>query len=182
MRFARTWFGVEIAISGAGQPEDDAQRRTIVSNLRRLGDVAGSLGMVLALETHAGPTQNARAMLALMADVDHPRVALNFDTGNIAYYNDGADPVAELRQVAPRVKNVHLKDNRGRFRDWFFPAIGDGGSVDFREIRRILDDHGFLGPFTIEIEGIEGEPEPGLDARIDRIRRSVEHLRECEYL
>ena len=28
-------------------------------------------------------------MLALMSNVDHPNVRLNFDTGNIAYYNKG---------------------------------------------------------------------------------------------
>ena len=63
-------------------------------------------------------------MLALMAEVDHPRVRLNFDTGNIAYYNHGADPVAELERVKHLVRNVHLKDNRGGFEDWYFPAVG----------------------------------------------------------
>ena len=133
----------------------------MVENLRRLGDLAGAIGIDLAVETHKGPTQNADAMLALMAEVDHPRVRLNFDTGNIAYYNDGADPVAELDRVKHLVRSVHLKDNRGGFEDWYFPALGDGGAVDFRRVREILDGVGFLGPYTIEIEGIGGEPEPG---------------------
>ena len=51
------------------------------------------------------------------------------------------------------VTNVHLKDNRGGFEDWYFPAVGDGGSVDFARVRRILDGVGFAGPYTIEIEG-----------------------------
>ena len=137
--------------------------------------------MTLALETHKGPTQNASAMLALMSDVDHPNVRLNFDTGNIAYYNPGADPCDELEQVKHLVRNVHLKDNRGGFEDWYFPAVGDGGSVDFRRVREILDGVGFTGPYTIEIEGIGGEPEPGLEGRQERVRRSVEHLRSCGY-
>ncbi len=181
IRFAARCFGVAICVSGAGQPADAGERRTIVENLRHLGDTAGEVGVTLALETHKGPTQNASAMLALMSDVDHPQVRLNFDTGNIAYYNQGVDPGAELRQVKHLVRNVHLKDNRGGFEDWYFPAVGDGGSVDFRHIREILDDVGFNGPYTIEIEGIGGEPEPGLDGRHDRIRRSVEHLRSCGY-
>jgi inosose dehydratase len=120
-------------------------------------------------------------MLALMADVNHDHVRLNFDTGNIAYYNAGADPAAELRQVAPLVRNVHAKDNRGQFEDWYFPALGDGGAVDFGAIRTILDQVGYTGAYTIEIEGIGGEPEPGLPARQERIRRSVEHLRRCGF-
>lgn len=182
IRFAKQWFDVPIVVSGASQPASEAERRAVVANLRRLGDVAGSLGVTVALETHKGPTQNADAMLALMADVDHPHVRLNFDTGNIAYYNRGADPLAELRRVAHLVRNVHLKDTRGGFEDWYFPAIGEGGAVDFVRVRETLDAVGFTGPYTIEIEGIGGEPEPGLDERRRRIVRSVEHLRMCGYL
>jgi inosose dehydratase len=182
IHFAGRWFGAKICVSGAGQPADQGERRTVVDHLRRLGDAAGERGMTLALETHKGPTQNARAMLALMDEIAHPHVQLNFDTGNIAYYNDQADPCTELDQVKHLVKNVHLKDNRGGFQDWYFPALGDGGSVDFTRVRQILDGVGFAGPYTIEIEGIGGEPEPGCSERQNRIARSVAHLRACGYL
>jgi L-ribulose-5-phosphate 3-epimerase len=181
IRFAKRWFDAPVVVSGAGQPADAAQRRMVVAHLRRLGDTAGALGMTVALETHKGPTQNAAAMLALMDEVDHSHVRLNFDTGNIAYYNQGLDPVDELRKVKHLVRNVHLKDNRGGVEDWYFPALGDGGAVDFRRVREVLDGVGFAGPYTTEIEGIGGEPEPGLEARQERIRRSVEHLRACGY-
>jgi inosose dehydratase len=182
IRFAARWFGVAVCVTGAGQPADDREYRTVAEHLRRLGDIAGENGITLALETHKGPTQNAEAMLALMTALDHPQVRLNFDTGNITYYNQGADPCDELERVKQFVRNVHLKDNRGAFEDWYFPAVGDGGAVDFRRIREILDGVGFAGPFTIEIEGIGGEPEPGLEARQDRIARSVTHLRATGYL
>ncbi len=182
IRFAARWFGVAICVTGAGQPADEREYDTVVEHLQRLGDVAGENGVTLALETHKGPTQNAQAMLALMTAVNHPQVRLNFDTGNIAYYNRGADPCAELERVKHLVRNVHLKDNRGGFEDWYFPAVGDGGAVDFRRIRKILDGVGFAGPYAIEIEGIGGEPEPGLEARQERIARSVRHLRTTGYL
>ena len=181
IRFAKKWFDVSVVVSGAGQPADDAERRLVREHLRRIGDTAGEIGVTVALETHKGPTQNADAMLATMADLDHPSILLNFDTGNIAYYNRGVDPVDELRRVAHLVANVHVKDNRGGFEDWYFPAVGDGGAVDFAKVREILDGVGFRGAYTIEIEGIQGEPEPGLEGRQERIRRSVEHLRTCGY-
>jgi len=181
LRFARDRFGAAVAVTGAGQPGDPAERRAVVGHLRGLGALADEIGIDLAVETHKGPTQDADAMLALMAEVDHPRVRLNFDTGNIAYYNRGADPVAELDRVKHLVRSVHLKDNRGGFEDWYFPALGDGGTVDFRRVREVLDGIGFAGPYTIELEGIGGEPEPGLAARTDRVARSVEHLRACGY-
>jgi L-ribulose-5-phosphate 3-epimerase len=181
IRFAARWFGVEVCVTGAGQPSNAVEHETIVANLRRLGDTAASAGITLSLETHKGPTQNATAMLALMAEVGHPNVRINFDTGNIAYYNRGADPCAELERVKHLVRSVHVKDNRGGFEDWYFPALGEGGAVDFVRVREILDGVGFIGPYTIEIEGIGGEPEPGIDARQERIKRSVEHLRACGY-
>jgi inosose dehydratase len=181
IEFAARWFAVPVVISGAGQPADLDERRAIVEHLRQLGDTAGALGVTIALETHKGPTQNAAAMLALIDDVDHPRVRLNFDTGNIAYYNRGFDPADELEKVKHLVRNVHVKDSRGGFEDWYFPAVGDGGSVDFRRIRQILDGVGFRGPYTVEIEGIGGEPEPSLEERQQRIARSAQHLRSCGY-
>jgi inosose dehydratase len=181
IRFAARWFGVSTVISGAGQPEGAAERRIVVAGLRQVGDVAGGLGITVALETHKGPTQNAAAMLDLMGAVDHPHVRLNFDTANILYYNAGVDVADELEKVKDLVRNVHVKDSRGRFEDWYFPAVGDGGSVDFTQLRQILDGVGFRGPYTIEIEGIGGEPEPGLEERQERIARSVRHLRACGY-
>lgn len=177
IEFAHRWFGVRVVVSGAGQPVDLEERQRILEHLRRIGDMAGTLGITVALETHKGPTQNADAMLTLMDELSHPWIRLNFDTGNIAFYNKGVDPVAELSRVAPLVANVHVKDNRGGFEDWFFPALGDGGAVDFQRVRDVLDHVGFTGAYTIEIEGIGGEPEPGLVARQERIRRSVDHLR-----
>ncbi len=181
IRFAARWFHVPICVTGAGQPADAGQRATVVAALRRLGDVAADVGATLALETHKGPTQNARAMLALMDEVRHPHVLLNFDTGNIAYYNDGVDPCDELEKVKHLVRNVHVKDNRGRLEDWYFPAVGDGGAVDFARVRSILDGVGFQGAYAIEIEGIGGEPEPGLAERQRRIVRSAAYLKGLGY-
>ncbi len=181
LRRARQWFGVDLVVSNAGQPADAAERRQVIDNLRCLGETARQLDMTIALETHKGPTQNAAAMRPLMIDLQHDHIGINFDTGNIAYYNNGGDAADELRRVAPLVRNVHLKDNRGRFEDWFFPALGEGGAVDFAEIRRILEAAGYQGAYTIELEGIGGEPELGLPERQARITRSVAHLRECGY-
>ena len=45
IRFAARWFCAKICVSGAGQPRDQAERRTIVTHLRRLGDIAGECGL-----------------------------------------------------------------------------------------------------------------------------------------
>ena len=181
MRCAKTWFGVPLVVSNAGQPKNPEERACVVEHLRTLGNIAANLDLTIALETHEGPTQNAARMADLMNDINHDHVGINFDTGNIAYYNEGFDPCQELQGVVKWVRNVHLKDNRGGFKDWFFPALGAGGAVDFARVREILAEAGYTGSYTIELEGIGGEPEPGLEARQERIAQSVAHLKKCGY-
>lgn len=182
IRFAARWFGASICVGGAGQPTNAEERKTVLEHLRRIGEAAADCGIVVCLETHKGPTENAQAMLETIEGVDHPHVRLNFDTGNLAYYNKDVDPCKELAKVVELVRNVHVKDNRGRLEDWYFPAVGDGGGVDFVGIRRVMDGVGYTGAYTIEIEGIGGEAEPPLDLRHERVVRSVAHLRACGYL
>ena len=54
--------------------------------------------------------------------------------------------------------------------------------MDFVRVLKILDSVEFEGPYTIELEGIGGEPEPGLEERQERIARSIRHLEACGYL
>jgi inosose dehydratase len=178
---AYQWFGAPIVVSGAGQPANPEDEQNLIQNLRRLGDFAQHRHVRIALETHKGPTQNATAMAQLMRNLDHPAVGLNFDTANIGYYNHNLDPIDELMLVLPHVFSIHLKDSRGRFEDWFFPALGDGGYVDFKRLAAILHEARFPGPLTIEIEGIAGEPEPGLQERHNRVVRSIQHLELCGF-
>ncbi len=120
-------------------------------------------------------------MLSTMERLDHPCIRLNFDTGNILYYNAGADVVGELRQVVSFVRHVHLKDHSGGVGEWYFPALGAGGAVDFAKVHNVLMDAVFDGPCSLEIEGIAGEPPLSLAQTHQRIVNSIAHLRTCGY-
>jgi sugar phosphate isomerase/epimerase len=125
--------------------------------LREAGEVARRHGVTIALETHPDLGTNAAAHLETMRQVNHPNVRVNFDTGNITYYNAGADVVAELKQVIDYVATVELKDHGGTPRTWDFPALGQG-KIDFRGVIAVLREHRYAGPLTIEVEGVEGKP------------------------
>ncbi|MCS7223840.1 MAG: sugar phosphate isomerase/epimerase [Armatimonadetes bacterium] len=144
--------------------------------LRQIGERADAYGITLALETHPDLCTNADEMLETMEGVHHPRIRINFDTANIYFYNQGRDSVTELRKVAPFVVSVHLKDTNGGYRTWYFPGLGEG-VVNFPEIFRILSERGFFGPYTMEIEGIEGESLTR-EQVYDRVARSVDYLRK----
>ena len=125
--------------------------------LRQVGEIARRHGVIVALETHPDLGTNADEHLETMKRVDHPNVRVNFDTGNITYYNQGADVVAELKKIIDYVATVELKDHSGQPRTWDFPALGQG-KINFAGVLDVLRAHGYAGPITIEVEGIEGKP------------------------
>jgi L-ribulose-5-phosphate 3-epimerase len=79
-----------------------------------------------------------------------------------------------LPKITGELAHVHLKDTTGGKGNWNFPAIGDG-HVDFGRVLAILDDAGYDGPLSVEIE-FQGEPWPSLDDVNAAMRRSYERL------
>lgn len=174
-------FGVRFVVADAGAADDPTERDTIYTHLRQIGDYAARLGITVCFETHRGLCVNHREMLHLMAQVQHPALRLNFDTGNILYYNEHIQGEVALAKACHLVKHVHLKDTPGRFGDWDFPALGRGGGVDFLRVYQIMRDCGFKGPYTIEIEGSGDEPDLTLAEYHQRVVESVNYLRRLGY-
>lgn len=149
--------------------------RRIVNVLRYLGDYAADRGTRIALETHGGLTRNGSLAAKLLAAVDHPAVGVNYDTGNIYYYNDDLDPAEDVRQVADKVFQVHLKDTAGGKGEWMFCALG-AGRVEFPAVLGTLKRAGFTGPYSLELEGRRGEDLNRAGHRAV-IKQSMEYLR-----
>lgn len=174
-------FGVSIVVGEAGRPHPDMGKEPLYDVLRTIGDRCRELGLVYCCETHPGVCQDVRSMVETMRTIDHPAVRLNFDTGNLLYFNDGANVETSLARVVRWVGSVHLKDHTGEAGAWAFPALGHGGGVDFTRVRQILRESGFRGPCNIELQGIEGEPDPSLEDIRQSIRDSLATLRVCGF-
>jgi L-ribulose-5-phosphate 3-epimerase len=151
------------------------QPARVVNAMRWAADYAEERGIRLALEIHQGPTRNGRELRKFLDVVDHPNLGVNYDTGNIYYYNEGVDPAEDIKEIVDRVIHVHLKDTRGGFGEWAFCNLGDG-RVRFPEILAELDAVGYSGPYSLEIEGSHGE-DPNCAAILQRIHDSLEYLR-----
>jgi inosose dehydratase len=175
-------FQVALVVGGAGEAETVAEGEVLYRHLRAIGDHAARLGLVYCFETHPGLCQHPDSMREAMKRLDHPHLKLNFDTGNLLYYNENIDVAEALNQVRDHVRHVHLKDTNGTYREWHFPALGAGGAVDFARVKQLLDEVDYTGPYSMEIEGIEGEPELSLADYQNRIADSVTHLKRCGFL
>ena len=143
--------------------------------MRQIGENAAPLGIKVCLETHLDLAHNGEIALETMGGINHPNICINFDTGNVYYYNHNVTADGELMKIIDHVGSVHLKETNGEYRTWNFPALGEG-VVDFKAVFQILNDVGFNGPFTMELEGIEGEEidEAAVQARV---ANSVAHLK-----
>jgi L-ribulose-5-phosphate 3-epimerase len=146
------------------------------ARLRERCTLAEEYDVTLSLETHPPLAENATEARATLHAVGHRRLRWNLDTANLYYYNQNLDAAEQARRGLDLVGSVHLKDTNGSYQCWWFPALGDG-VVSFASVFRVLNERAFHGPFTIEIEGIQGE-ELDEAAVQERVTRSVRHLRD----
>ncbi len=156
----------------------DAPFEVIYERLNKAGDIAAENGVILALETHPDLGTNGAVHVATMKAINHPNVRVNFDTANITYYNHDTDAASELNTCMAYVATVEVKDHNGAFETWNFPALGEG-IVDFPAVFKILRDHGYSGPVTLEVEGVKGV-EWTLDDIKNALETSVSYLKKIE--
>ena len=133
----------------------NAPKETAIEHLKRVGDIAMAKNVIVSLETHPDLGTNGDTHAATMAAINHPNVRVNFDTGNITYYNNGCNAVDELKKCIQYVATVEVKDHNGELESWTFPPLGKG-IVDFKGVLNVLDEHQYAGPVTLEFEGTKG--------------------------
>ncbi len=168
-------------LSGQRRPEvsvDEGIRWTVES-IETLLPVAESHEVVLAMENHFKDSywelpefaQQSDRFLAIVSQIDSPWFGVNYDPSNTLLA--GEDPVALLREVAPRVVSMHASDRRPRpgaaevtdYSQMIHGEIGTG-LIDFDSIFAILRGVGFDGWVSIE----DGE------SGIDELVRSACYL------
>ena len=167
-------YGLPIMNTAVGGHQSaDENESAFLGNINELADAADAVGVVVALEIHGDIMASSDVTLPLIAKIGRDSVKVNYDTANVEYYS-GDLAVDDLPKIADQLVHVHLKDTTGGKGNWNFPAIGDG-HVDFGRVLGILDDAGYEGPLSVEIE-FQGEPWPSLDDVNAAMRRSYVHL------
>jgi sugar phosphate isomerase/epimerase len=122
----------------------------VVECLRECVSEAGKAGVLLALENHGGITSTAEQVLALHGAVGSDWLGINLDFGNFS-----GDAYGQLAAVAPLAVAAHAKVH--------FNGAGGRERVDYRRVRRLMDESGYRGWLAIEFEEPE-EPREGVPA------------------
>ena len=122
----------------------------LLNRLRQVADVFAARNISLGLETGQ---ETAETLGAFLQKLDRKSVGVNFDPANMILYDQG-NPLAALRQLAPWLKQCHIKDaTRTKEKGaWGEEVVVGTGEVDWREFFRILSDLNFKGDCCIERE------------------------------
>jgi len=150
------------AVGGHASKEEN--KSAFMKHIFDLADHAARHNVFIALEVHGDIMATGQLSIPLIKEIGRANVRINYDTANCMFYG-GVRAEDDIRAVVPYLSHVHLKDTKGGKGEWNFPAIGEG-NVNFARVLKILEEEGYTGPFSVEIE-FSGLPWPPL-AEVDR--------------
>lgn len=145
-----------------GGSEDEAVAQT-VAGIEESLKYAASKGVSLALENHGGITGTPKQILRLVKAVKAPEgnFGVNLDTGNFR----GADPYAELAELAPYAINVQVKTE-------VQPNGGKKVEADLSRVVGVLRDARYSGYVVLEYEAA-ADPIKTIPGVIKRLRELI---------
>lgn len=166
------WMGVDTTlvvpgVVNADTPYDAAYHRAQES-LARLAPEAEQLGVAIGVENVwnkflLSPLEFAR----FLDEIGSPAAGAYFDAGNVLLYGY---PEQWIRILGPRIKKVHVKDfksNIGNGTGFCNPLQGD---VPWSRVRSALEEIGYDGFITAEVEGYKTHPQLGLKHIAESLR------------
>jgi len=101
--------GIDLVTFHAGFiPEDpgDPEREVLLGRLREIARLFADRNIALAFETGQ---ETAETLAEALDDLGAVNVGVNFDPANMILYARG-DPVRALTMLAPRIRQIHVKD------------------------------------------------------------------------
>ena len=151
------------AVVGEDVSYGDAYKRS-QKHIRELIPLAEEMGVIIAVENVwnkflLSPLEFAR----YIDEFESPWVRAYFDVGNVVIHGYSQD---WIRTLDKRIVKIDLKDFKREGYKW--TNLGDG-DVNWAEVRRALDDIGYEGYMTAELDGGDEAYLRDLARRMDRI-------------
>lgn len=114
-------------------------RRRFFSNIEVLARHAEAIGLRIGLENPGDGSDNllntAADGPALLAEIGHPMVGLNYDAGNTISHRPAVAPADDALAAMAQCLHTHIKDVRVTPDGYFFTPLGEG-QVDCARILR----------------------------------------------
>jgi sugar phosphate isomerase/epimerase len=146
-----------------------------IERLKKLGPIAADHDVTLVVKQHGGTTGTGEACAEIVRKVDHPRVWVNYDAGNVMDYL-GVDPIPDIRKCAEFVRSFCMKDHRDTPKDEdCAPGFGE---IDHYKLLAPVAFTGLKMPLACENIFAPLVPRPTDPEGVDRMARRVREFLE----
>jgi len=151
---------------------------TAIQQLNKVKDVAGELGIKIAIENHGDVTTDE--LIEIVEHISHPNIGICFDLGNPLVTLE--EPVQAAGKAAPYIFSTHFKDYAIQLTNYGFKvagvALGDG-NIDLEAALKILTEQTSLDRIILEIpvEAMQDQ-QAALAREHDLVQRSVIYARQ----
>ena len=165
---AAAWMGTGIVVLNPEKSVDPpSQWSEHVERFSRLADLAGTLGVTIAIEPEPLlVVSGSQDMMDMMDEVGSPALRVNLDIGH-AQITD-VDLVASIRQLGSRIVHLHVEDIRDKVHRHL--QLGEG-DIDLAGVRGALDKVGYSGPVVVDLFGPGMEPMPTAALALEKLGR-----------
>ena len=160
-------------------PDVMAQVKDVAKILRSAAPSAKDTGIRIAVENHCDCF--SEELLWLLDEVDSPQVGACIDTVNAFHVTE--DPMAAVRNLAPRAYTNHFRDDRIEFKRYGFKLTGTAvgeGDMDMKGIYEIIKNSSSMNRINIEtdIDIPLTDRDTALRMEIEAVERSIRFCRE----
>jgi hexulose-6-phosphate isomerase len=124
----------------ASRIDSQKDRDDVIEGMWQIGPLLDRLEIEIHLETALNPED----FCSLLTAINHPRVKVNYDSGNSASL--GYDPLVEWKSYGSKVGSVHIKD---RVRGGGTVPLGSG-DANFENLFSAIAACGYRGPWILQ--------------------------------
>jgi sugar phosphate isomerase/epimerase len=155
----------------------DGETKFWVDQFKALGPIAADNGVLIVIKQHGGLTGTGEGTAAIVKEIAHDSVKVNYDAGNVMDYSMGkVDPLPDIIKCADQVRSFCLKDHR------MWPKNEDCapgfGEIDHYKLLKPVAWTGRPMPLCFEnifIPAVARPTKPeGIDALAKRAREFIE--------
>ncbi len=141
--------------------------RLFIANMHRVVPLAARLGVKLLLQPEPDMLlQTSQQMVKFIQEVGLESVGVNFNVAHL--YCAGEDPCEAWDRLRSYVCHVELSDVPEN-RSHRHVQLGEG-AIDIPAFLQCIEDSGYEGYISIEMESNEREPEPMVSAAVEYLR------------
>ena len=149
-------------VTGDDETHGDVWNRSI-TEIRKTLPLASRLGVRILIENvWNGFCETPDELLDYLEEIDSPWVGSYFDIGNVRKFSPSEDWIHALESHIVKVDVKDWGTENG------FCKIGDG-DVDWLAVREALDEIGFTGWSTAEVQGGDRERLADIHTRMNRV-------------